>query len=98
MTLEDTSEEIKLIFNFYKNAIPYATTEEGFVKTSANNCLYSPELPKNNINSYETNASLADAVKNQAGDIKLLEATCISHRSLRTYNSDTAEKSSCIHK
>jgi len=36
VTLEDTSEEIKLIFNFYKNAIPYATTEEGFVKTMSN--------------------------------------------------------------
>lgn len=90
--LEDTFEEIKLTFS--KNAIPYATTEEGFVKTLTNNCLYSSVLPKNNINNYKTNASLADAVKSQASDTKLLEAIYISHCSL----SDTAENSSSIHK
>jgi len=53
-------------------------------------------LPKNSIDSYKTDASLADAVKNQAGYAKLSEVIHISHCSLRVLNSGTADTTSHI--
>lgn len=89
--LEDTFEESKLSFS--KCNSHSVTTEEEFVKTQTNSCCYSTAWPKNSINSCKTDASLADAVKDEAGYAKLSEVIHISCCSLRVLNSGTADTS-----
>lgn len=74
--LEDTFEEGKLTFS--KMQLPASQLKKDFVKTRTNSCCYSTTLPKNSINSYRTDASSADAVKNQTISTTLSEAMHIS--------------------
>lgn len=80
----------------FPNAIPSVISEQGFVKTQTNICCYSITSPKNSISSYKTDASLADALKNQAGWTKLSEVTRVSRCSLRVLNSSTTDNTSRI--
>lgn len=82
--LEDTFEESKLSFPKCNSQCHKWT---GICQNTTNICCCSIRSPKNSINSYKTDASLADAVKYQAGWTKLSEVTHISCCSLRVLSS-----------